>query len=158
MPVQLTVTTDLGCQDSITEMLTIYPMIEMTGDYALTVCMGEPAQLEIEFFGDTTGVVWSWQPDPTLSCTDCLDPMALPMDTTTYTFMATTIEGCTYFTDVTVDVRPDSVPAILITEDATICADGNIQIFVSGGDDDFGYDWDMSVPGLSCYNLSLIHI
>ena len=152
MPVQLIVTTDFGCQDSMTQMLTIYPMIEMTSDYDITVCMGESAQLEIEFFGDTTGVVWSWQPDPTLSCTNCLDPMASPIDTTTYTFMATSPEGCTYYTDVTVQVRPDSVPAIVISEDTTICTNDNFQIFVSGGDDDFGYMWDNSSPGLSCYN------
>ena len=152
MPVHLTVTTDLGCTDSITQMLTIFPRVEMSADYAITVCKGEPAQLGIEFFSDTTGVTYSWQANPTLSCTNCLEPMAMPMDTTTYTFMATSVDGCTYFTDVTVEVRPDSVPAILISNDTLICANDASQIFVSGGDDAFGYEWDTSRPGLSCYN------
>ena len=152
MPVQLTVTTDLGCTDSVTQMLTIFPRVEMSADYAVTVCMGEPAQLGIEFFSDTTGVTYAWQNEPTLSCTDCLDPLALPTDTTTYTFMATSVDGCTYFTDVTVQVRPDSVPNILISNDTLICANDATQIFVSGGDDAFGYEWDIASPGLSCYN------
>jgi len=116
-----------------------------------TVCQGEEAYLQAQILGDTTGITYSWFPSTGLSCTDCLDPIATPVDTTTYTFTLTNTDGCVTINDVIVYVRPYAIPTVLITPDSTICANSYIQLNVNGGSDVYSYDWDISQLGLSCY-------
>ncbi len=49
----------------------------------------------------------SWTPQAGLSCTDCLEPVASPGETTLYTVTATDTNGCSVTTTVTVFVNDD---------------------------------------------------
>jgi gliding motility-associated-like protein len=51
----------------------------------------------------------------------------------------------------TVNVLPDSVPAITLPPDTSICHNSLIQIIAGGGDHLNAYQWDPSSSGLSCY-------
>ena len=151
-PVQLRVTSNEGCMDSISKMIFVFPVIEMEISEDTTICQGEEVNLLASILTDPTGVNFYWENDPTLSCTDCLNPTVNPMDTTTYTFVTVSAENCMYSTSVTINVRDEAIPIVTISNDTTICANDVTQIFASGGDNLVGYDWDASALGLTCYD------
>lgn len=62
----------------------------------------------IELPSSGNGVV-SWQPHPTLSCSNCAHPIASPDATTTYTAINTSPNGCTVQDEFTVVVLNDAV-------------------------------------------------
>ncbi len=151
-PIQLRVTSNEGCMDSIIKMVYVHPIVELEVSEGTTICQGEVVNLLGTILSDPTGVSYYWEADPTLSCTDCLNPSVNPLDTTTYTFVAVSPENCMYSTSVTVNVRDEAIPIVTISNDTTICANDVTQIFASGGDNLVGYDWDQSAAGLTCYN------
>lgn len=151
-PVQLKVTSNEGCVDSISKLVYVYPIVEVEVSEDTTICQGETVNLLGSILSDTTGVSFYWENDPTLSCTDCLNPSVNPVDTTTYTFVALNTENCMYSTSVTVNVRDEAIPVVTISNDTIICANDVTQIFANGGDNLVGYDWDQSAAGLTCYN------
>ncbi len=150
--VALTVTTDIGCTDDITNTIGVYPPPQVQVPEPYNICIGNVVELEVEFLTDTTGVIYHWLPDPTLSCTNCLSPQVNPIDTTVYYFVAENSIGCTDTSQVVVEVRPFPAPIIDMSNDTTICANSIIQITADGGTSVFEYQWDASSPGLSCYD------
>ena len=152
---QLIVTTNIGCVDSISQNITVMLQPDITIEGDQEICIGEITQLLATITSDTTGVTYFWENDPTLSCTDCFNPTANPIDTTIYTFVAVSNEGCEIRVDFQVDVRPVFAPVVVISNDTLICADDVVQLFVNGGDDVFSYIWDDNQLGLTCYNNCL---
>jgi gliding motility-associated-like protein len=151
-PVQMRVTSNEGCMDSILKMVYIFPRVELGISEDTTICQGEVVNLVGSILTDTTGGNFYWENDPSLSCTDCLNPSVNPLDTTTYTFVTVSAENCMYSASVTVNVRNAAIPIVTISNDTTICVNDVTQIFASGGDDLVGYDWDQSAVGLTCYD------
>ncbi len=49
----------------------------------------------------------SWTPDTWLSCTDCFNPIAQPLDDVVYTLTVTDDNGCTGSDDIFIDVDPN---------------------------------------------------
>lgn len=150
-PVTLIVSSEEGCTDTLTQMIDVYAATSVSLSGNNVICLGEEANLLAEVAGDTTGASYSWSPSSGLSCTDCLDPVATPSDTTTYTFSFINAGGCETTEEITVIVRPYPVPVVEITPDTTICKNSIIQLHVSGGYNVYSYNWDNSQPGLSCY-------
>jgi gliding motility-associated-like protein len=153
--IQLTVTTDVGCIDSITQNITVMSQPDVTVIGDREICIGEITQLFATITSDPTGVTYFWENDPTLSCTDCLNPFANPIDTTIYTFVTINNEGCETRVDIQVDVRPIYAPVVEISNDTLICVDDITQLYADGGDDIFSYTWDNSQLGLTCYDNCL---
>ncbi len=91
-------------------------------------------EAEIEAFANTPpeNVTYTWTPPLALSCTDCSDPVANPVSTTTYTVLATNERGCPATDSLTIFVeilRPFFVPNVF-----TPNYDGNNDNFyVYGG-------------------------
>ncbi len=150
--IEFIVTTDIGCTDTLVNTVEVQPMptVEITG--AGEICMGQTAQLNAEITSDPAGVSYHWINDPTLSCTDCFNPIANPLDTTTYYFVINNLIGCTDTFSVTVVVRPYPAPVLTITPDTMICKNDVLQINVNGGPDIYTYNWSNSASGLSCNN------
>ncbi len=150
--ITLEVTTNDGCKDTTDldiEILTVPEVATLPGG---TICIGEFYQLEAQIVSDPTGVTVSWDNMGTLSCSDCLTPVANPSVTTTYTVTITHPGGCTDTDQVTVDVIPFPEPDIGLIPDIAICEGETIQLIASGGTSDpSSYQWDTSSPGLSCY-------
>ncbi len=152
--IQLQVISDVGCQDSISQFIDVYESPIVSIENVPSICIGESISLIPMVEGDLTGITYTWDASNSLSCLDCLDPLANPIDTTTYTFYATNQNGCTTSTSVTVNVRPFEIPEITLNPypEVDICANDVIQLIASGGDDIFSYQWDVNDLGLSCYD------
>ncbi len=153
--VSLEVTTDEGCTHVFTQNLDVYApnTIDISDDMA--ICIGEVAPIEVQVTGDTTGSTFSWSPAAGLSCTDCFNPIAEPGDTTTYTFSMTNAFGCTSSAEVTVQVKPSSLPVVDLTTDTLICYNTGVQLEANAGTGTFTYSWDTSSPGLDCYDCPM---
>ncbi len=148
--VVLEVTTAEGCTQTFTQLIDVYAASELTISDDLGICIGETAQLEVQIAGDTIGSTFGWSPAAGLTCVDCLNPIANPADTTTYTFTMTNAFGCTSSVEVTVDVKPSALPVIQLTADTSVCLNSGIQLIADAGAGTFTYDWDVSNPGLDC--------
>ncbi len=147
----LTITTADGCTATRSETISILAVSDISAGDDRTICIGEPTVLEGLVYGDTTGLEYYWSPATSLSCVACMDPVATPSDTTTYTFVVRTPEGCTSTSEVTVMVKPFPVPVVDLSADTSVCLNEIVQLNVAGGTEVFNYNWDSSVAGLSCY-------
>ncbi|MEM8906296.1 MAG: PKD domain-containing protein, partial [Bacteroidota bacterium] len=153
--VNLMVTTAEGCTSTSSQNIRVFPLTPVSAGMDRDVCIGEATQLSGEILGNPQGLSYNWTPSNTLSCSDCLEPIATPEDTTTYTFTVFSQEGCSSSSEVKVNVKPFPVPVIELTADTAICAESILQLQVSGGDNVFSYQWNPMAPGLSCYENCL---
>ena len=68
--------------------------------------LGDSVQLDPSVSG-AQNVLWSWQLNKTLSCTDCPNPIAKPLQTTTYALVIRdTMANCTLKDAIKVSVKP----------------------------------------------------
>lgn len=123
------------------EVLARIPVEVVTQD--AEVCQGGTVQLELSAGIDD--IVWS--PSETLSCDDCLDPIASPTETTVYTAIVSGV--CTQDTvQVTVNVIGiDAGP------DVTICSGEDFQVTAGTDFAEATYQWTApDVVELSCFD------
>ncbi len=147
----LTITSEDGCTATRSETISLLAVTDISAGEDRTICIGEPTLLEGLVFGDTTGLEYYWSPNESLSCVTCMDPIATPSDTTTYSFVVRTSEGCTSTSEVMVMVKPFPVPVVDLSSDTSICLNEIVQLNVNGGTEVFNYNWDTEVAGLTCY-------
>ncbi len=88
-----------------------------------TLCAGESYTLSVPGFDNYT-----WAPADGLSCTDCPSVTIQPATTTTYTLLATTLDGCILEDTFTVEVRNpgpalDLGPTVILCQDSTVVFD-----------------------------------
>ncbi len=103
--------TGIGCEalDSVMVDVSPQPIISLSSD--TTLCLGKQMQLHVG-----GGTKYQWQADPTLSCTDCDQPLASPQTTTTYHVRVMNAAGCFVDSSVTLTMIPCAVkPQILTT-------------------------------------------
>lgn len=81
-----------GCPQ--TSMISVPPeiMFSVNGKSAYTTSAFEPIPFELTVTGNLDSVIW--YPETGLSCSTCLNPIANPLQSQTYTFEATSVEGC----------------------------------------------------------------
>jgi len=148
--VTLIASSDMGCVDTTSSEIIIRPLpeVEVSGD--TTICTGSGVGITASFIPDTLTGNFLWV-GPELSCTNCPDPIASPQQDSEYFVIGFNEFGCRDSAMLTVFVRPDVAPAITISADTSVCANGVVQLNVSGGVDVFSYQWDTTRLGLSCY-------
>ena len=151
IPIQLVAISDVGCTDTLVQTINVDAQTPVSAGEDQVICIGNRVRLDASVLGDTTGMTYAWTPAVTLDCPTCLRPVANPVDTTTYTFVATNASGCTSTSEMTVNVKPFTAPVVGLTSNTQICANDVIQLYVTGGDDVFSYQWDETKPGLTCY-------
>ncbi len=150
--VELEISTINGCRDTFMSSIDILPTPDVETGTVTSICIGESVALPAQLNTDPTGVVFSWDNAGSLSCSDCITPIASPVVTTTYMITATAPNGCIDTASVTVTVIPFPVPDIGLGLDTTICEGTTIQLIASGGTSDpTSYQWDQANAGLSCY-------
>ena len=144
--INLLVTSEYGCTNDTT--ITVYinktPAPIMTP--APILCIGEVFTLTASG-GDT----YAWYNGLNLICDTCISIDVAPVLTTNYTLIATSNAGCSDTISQTVSVLPYAIPPLVVSNDTIICKGDVIQLFASGGYDIVQYQWDVNVPGLSCY-------
>lgn len=105
---------DNGClnDDSVRVRVVDFVTLSLRGD--TTICAGDPVQL----FAQTDGLQFSWTPAATLNDPTLQNPVANPINTTTYQVTAT-IGRCNATSDVTIFTVP--YPLADAGPDPTIC-------------------------------------
>jgi gliding motility-associated-like protein len=95
------------------------------------ICRGESTQLQLSDGIDNV----EWSPSNTLSCSDCLDPIASPEETTIYKAI---IQGvCTVDTlQIQVDVL-----GVELSQDVTVCAGEMFELQAGGDFESATYEW-----------------
>jgi gliding motility-associated-like protein len=98
-----------------------------------SVCPGEPLQINVSF--DPTGPMGEleWEdPNNTLSCNDCLDPIATVDQPTTYT-IEVTAEGseCASPSMYSINIIQDQLPTL--TSETTVCTGDSRRVILEGG-------------------------
>lgn len=97
-----------GCEIS-SSTVTLSELSSLDLSYEdLEITQGESGQLVADLFPtDAVLTDISWSPADGLSCTNCLEPIANPADTTEYTVTIVDENGCSVTTTVTVYVNDD---------------------------------------------------
>lgn len=108
-----------------------YPDITITPPSA-TVAAGTQVALTASVGNDIVIQNYSWSPPYAISCDTCYHTIVTPSVTTTYTFTATSIHGCTSSADVTIHIFCES-SEVFIPNTFTPNGDGmNDRFYVSG--------------------------
>jgi len=97
-----------------------------------SVCVGNSTTLSVNGGGGT----YTWTPSATLSCSNCSNPVASPVTTTTYS-VTVPMQNCVGGTGV-VTVTVTQPPTPVKGNNPTICNTGSAELNVSGGS---SYAW-----------------
>jgi len=104
---------------------------EINGD--TQICLGDGAPLAVTSpQPEAAGWDYDWQPIDWLSDPGSTDPVASPIETTTYTVTVTTPEGCQRFHEVTVSVVPGA-PGDNLYPDVPLCIGQSVQLEAADG-------------------------
>ncbi len=128
------------CDGVDTVLVTVVNTLAVDAGDPQSICLGDSVRL------NATGAAatYSWQPAAGLSCTDCRNPMASPVATTTYRLTAQSAGSCQSVDTVTVAVNPAIVANA--GEDTQICQGDAAQL---RSDTAAAYQWTPAT-GLSC--------
>ena len=122
-----------GCGDtSFIQINVIQPPILVFDPVDPVVCPGEPLQITASFApGGPTGTLEWEDPMGTLSCDDCLDPIATVSQTTTY-MITVTADGsdCTSPAEYSIQVGTDLTPEL--NQDRLLCLGESRRLIVGG--------------------------
>lgn len=106
------------------------------------ICPGESVQINAEVSDDTDTFEWTSGAE-SLSCTDCLDPLASPSGTTTYTLRAENVD-CPNEESLTITVIP--LPTYDLTSQNFLC-EGESLVLNTVSDGVSTYIWTSTDPG-----------
>ncbi len=100
----LLVRDSLGCEVAIDFALTDPPpyVVSLSQDRSLYLC----DSLTLTVSANYPPVSYDWSPATGLSCDDCLEPLAMPLVTSTYALTVTDALGCTAVDSVSLKVLP----------------------------------------------------
>lgn len=117
----LTITDVNTCQNSDTMTVIVWLLPDPIAAPVVEICIFDTLQL------DASGAVsYLWSPTDSLSNPNIADPLAWPIDTTTYTVQVTDTNSCSNFDSVTVVVNP--LPIITAGPNEIICINDSVQI------------------------------
>ncbi|TVR77751.1 MAG: PKD domain-containing protein [Chitinophagaceae bacterium] len=141
--VSLIVTDDLGCSDTATQEIIIYPEPDglISGDTA--ICFGDTVNL----FAQSGDSLYIWTPNTGISNPSIFNPDFFPDTTTQYFLEVINSFGCSKIDSLTLQVNP--LPSLQLTQDTAICFGDTVQLNAVGG---ISFDWSppsgLSNPGI----------
>jgi PKD repeat protein len=127
--------------DTFAIEIRVNPRPEIDAGADRTICIGDVVQIGGSARDAAT---IRWTPSTGLSCSDCSDPVAAPLTTTTYRVVATSAAGCVTTDEVTVTVDP--FPSVDAGRDTAICLGESVVLDGRGGSE---LIWSPAT-GLSC--------
>ncbi|MBN8681273.1 MAG: choice-of-anchor L domain-containing protein [Chitinophagales bacterium] len=130
--------------DSVQIPVAVIPELTITADPS-EICPGESSQIILVI--DPPGGKIEWMQDATnsLSCTDCPNPIARPIQTTTYNVEIKDIP-CPTSGNVTVNVLP--LPALQMPNNPVLCP-GDSILLNNTNQPDVTYSWTSVPPGFT---------
>lgn len=143
--------TDKGCESSFSSSFEVLPsMLGNAGEDGL-ICIGEEIRLKGSIDGFLEGGSFYWEENPSLSCLDCLDPVANPDLTSQFVFVSVHPNGCESRDTVEITVAPVPGPELTLANDSLICLGEETVIIVEDFNPSYSYYWDEDVEGQDCY-------
>lgn len=110
--------------DSVLIRILPKPVVQLTPTDT-TICLGTTLSLQLGI--ESTSYRVAWQPNPELSCLNCLSPKATPQQSTSYRVTVSTQQGCD--TTLTVNVRVVNTPDYsLLWRDTLLCSGSAVQV------------------------------
>jgi gliding motility-associated-like protein len=129
-----------GCGGTDTVVITVSPLPPVNAGNDTIICIGTSANL-----GASGAVSYAWDANPSLSCTNCANPVATPSVTTKYYVTGTNAIGCVNRDSVTVTIQ--QLPNASVNPSTiSICNSTSTVLAASGG---VQYFWTPS-SSLSC--------
>lgn len=149
----VTVTDANGCTDKDTVVVNIFPRPNIDAGPDKSVCSGDPIQIGSNASGGTAPYSYVWSPTAGLSDNQIAQPIANPLNTTTYVVTVTDANGCTDKDTIVVTVSPR--PDIDAGPDKITCEGVPVQIGdeATGGTQPYTYQWTPA-GGLSADNIA----
>ena len=143
----LTVTDAGGCSvsDNVTVHVYALPLISLPRE--ITICRGQGAKLELSVTGGGKALRYEWTPREGLSNGTIANPIAAPVQTTTYTVTVIDPNGCRVSAVVTVTVQPCNKADA--GEDMELCSGERVRIGARDADTSYNavFSW-LPVQGL----------
>ncbi len=103
----VTLTDAQGCSISTEIELEEVPSPTLILQDSLVLNLGETGQIEATVFSQTDSLSYSWSPITNLTCTDCLEPEVLAINSITYVLTVRNAEGCEVSGQVHLRVQKD---------------------------------------------------
>lgn len=129
--VRLTASNSSGCTGSDTAHVEAFAIPVVDAGQDTLVCKGSGSRLSA-----TGANTYVWSPSTGLSCTDCTNPIASPVNNITYQVVGRSVNGCTSSDSVKVYVK---VPFRMVTSTKdSICLGASKRITASGA---ANYEW-----------------
>ncbi|MFT4526264.1 MAG: gliding motility-associated-like protein [Bacteroidia bacterium] len=125
-------TDSVGCSGFDEVMVTFMPNPTITVSNDTSVCPNTDAQLSA-----AGGVSYEWSPPATLNNPNIFNPIATPIETTTYYVLVTDVNGCEAMDSVTITMFE-----VAAWSDTSICMGDAAQLGVEGG-----VSWVWTPPG-----------
>jgi gliding motility-associated-like protein len=123
--VSLTGSNYYGCSDTVVKLVQVNDTPRVTAGPASYLCLGDAVTLNV-----TGGLTYKWDPSPSLSCTDCTNPVASPVISQIYRAVATDSNGCK--SSDTVWIRVKSPGKLLVGPGDTLCVGQSLTLNASG--------------------------
>ena len=134
--IRVRVTNTTGCTDTASKRIVVFPLPNVDAGLDSTICRGKSLNLI-----PSGAVSYVWQSDPTLSCTNCISPVASPIDTMViYRVTGANLSGCKNRDSVIVRVTQPF--AIKVDAGQNLCKGQKVTLHVSGTDN---YSWTPTV-------------
>lgn len=121
-----TFTSTTGCDSVHTVILSIVNNVSVELPTEITIKLGETTTLN-PVVTPPSGLVYTWLPDPSLSCLDCPHPIASPIVTTNYSLTVSDQGGCVDSDEITVIVQR---PGVYIPNSFSPNGDGLNDVFM----------------------------
>lgn len=128
----LTGTDSLGCSNSDTATVGVWPLpsIELARD--TSICFGDSIQVNPQ----TNAIVFSWSPSDEVEDTTLLNPFFSPLSTSEYILRVIDQYNCA--NQDTLNLNVNHLPQINLTADTTICDGDSVYLWATGG---VNYHW-----------------
>ena len=114
-----------ACVNTDTVNVQVYALPPANAGLDDSICMGNAAQLVA-----TGGVAYQWSPASPLNASAVANPLATPLDTTTFSVLVTDVHGCQASDSMVVFVH--AIPVVNIGQDVWICPGDSIQLSIAG--------------------------
>ena len=101
----LVATDENGCAFEFEYDLPAPEIPDLAFEHTYLTELADPIAIQIESNVELPSIIWSEEEG--LSCYTCIDPTANPLETTDYSFVATSVDGCTAEGAITVSVKKE---------------------------------------------------
>jgi len=128
-----------GCADTVQKNIAILALPPVNAGIDTFLCLSQSLLLQ-----PSGAASYEWVSSPSLSCTKCTTPLAVPDTTTTYYVTGTNSFGCKATDSININVIQPTQLIVPVTND-TLCIGSSLQLNVTGAEQ---YNWQPAT-GLS---------